>query len=233
MNEMNDLIYKIDINYTNNSGIESSISVKFCDNGLKEKVVNIGNVCITEETIKGRVLSGRLDGLDGFCGYRYDYQNGETLININPDMSINNAISLINKKKMEVGFVSAELVLSSILRNDLRVVILNKGNLSITKTVSAKNEKSENCSLQEIIDLIKLDDEGSFEVQSKKRVYKIGDNFAIEESRPLIDNDLKLQLTELSDIIDLNPQNYKALIKFKSKIQKKDNNDNINEEKSF
>ena len=90
-----------EINFVNKAGLDSSIFVSFSDNGLKVKTVKVGNVCITEETINGRVLSGRIDNLDGYCGYRYDYQNGENLTNINPNIDINTAISLINKSKRE------------------------------------------------------------------------------------------------------------------------------------
>lgn len=77
---------------------------------MKVKTVKVGNVCITEETINGRVLSGRMDNLDGYCGYRYDYQNGENLTNINPNIDINTAISLLNKSKRQPDFLTSELV---------------------------------------------------------------------------------------------------------------------------
>ena len=153
MKEINNLIYTLEINFVNTSDIDSSIFVTFHDTGLKTKIVKVGDVCITEETIKGRVLSGRMDNLEGYCGYRYDYQNGENLININPNIPINTAIACIREAKGKTDFLTAELVFSSIVRNDFRVLALNEGNLNIIKTVSAENEKSEHCSLQEIVDL--------------------------------------------------------------------------------
>ena len=233
MKKINNLIYTLEINFVNNEGVKSSISVKFCDDGLKVKSVKIGDVCITEETINGRVLSGRLDNLDGYCGYRYDYQNGENLLNINPDVSINDAVYLINKMKMESGFLTAELVLSSILRNDYRVVILKEGALNVIKTISAENENAEHCTIQESIDLLKIDGEENFAVQSKKRVYKIKGNFVVEENQSATENDIKSQLNELLSIIDFNPQNYKQLIEIKNKIQKENNSGLTNEEKSL
>lgn len=155
MNAINNLSYTLEINFVSKSGLDSTISIKFEDNGLKVKTVKVGNVCITEETINGRVLSGRIDNLDGYCGYRYDYQNGENLANINPNIDINTAISLINKSKSQPDFLTSELVLSSIIRNDYRVVILENVNLNVIKTVSAKNENSQQSCFQETINLSK------------------------------------------------------------------------------
>ena len=219
MKEINNLIYTLEIQYINNSGVNSQISIKLNDNGLKTKSVKVGNICITEETINGRILSGRFDNLDEYCGYKYDYQSGENLLNINPNTSLETAIALINNTKKEPAFLSAEFVLSSILRNDYRVVTLNKGNLNIVKTISAENEKLENCSVQENIYLVKLDGEESFVEQNKKRVYKINDKYTVEENQDVVDNDIKLQLKELSDIMSQSPYNYKKLKELKIQIQ--------------
>lgn len=219
MNAINNLSYTLEINFVNKSGLDSTVSIKFQDNGLKVKTVKIGNVCITEETINGRVLSGRIDNLDGYCGYRYDYQNGENLININPNIDINTAISLINKSKSQPDFLTSELVFSSIVRNDYRVVILNDGNLTVVKTVSAENENSEQCCFQEIINLSKQKDAESFVEQDKTRFYSL-DGKSVEGS----------QLSELSDVVSQNPQSYKELIQIKNQIQQ---SHTINEEKTL
>lgn len=233
MKKINNLIYILEIKYKNKSGLHTSISIKLHDSGLKIKSVRVGNTCITEETINGRILSGKFENPDGYCGYRYDYQNGENIQNINANISIDKATSLISTKKMKPDFISAELVLSSIVRNDYSVVILDKGCLYITKTISAENEKLEKCCLQENIELIKLEGEKSFVEKNKKSVYKIDDKCVIEENNNLDSNDIKLQLNELSDIISLNPQNYKELIQFKNQIQTINSNDTSNEGKFY
>jgi len=233
MKEINNLIYTLEINYTNKSGLDNSIIVEFNDNGLQMRSFAIGNVCIKEETINGRVLSGRLDNLDGFCGYRYNYQNGENLININPQVPIDTAVTSINKKKMELDFISAELVLSSIIRNDYRVVTLNKGNLKITRTISAENEKFEHCSIQECAELLKLDGEERFVEQDKKVIYRIADECVIEESTASENNNLKPYLIKLYAILNKYPQSYKELIELKSKIQKTTVYDSTNEENLY
>ena len=207
MNAINNLSYTLEINYINKSGLDSTISIKFQDNGLKVKTIKIGNVCITEETLNGRILSGRLDNSEGYCGYRYDYQNGENLININPNIPIENAVYLINKNKGQSDFLTTELIFSSIVRNDYRVVILDEGNLNIVKTVSAENENLEHCCLQETINLSKSKDAESFIEQDKKRVYTIN-NRTIEE----------IQNCELTDVMSQNPQNCKDLINIKNQI---------------
>lgn len=215
MNEINNLIYGLEINFVSKAGLDSSIFVSFFDNGLKVKSIRIGNDSVTEETINGRVLSGRFDNLDGLCGYKYDYQNGENLLNINPNVSINDAVSLINRIKKEQDFLIAELILSSILRNDYRVVILNEGNLNIIKTVSAENEKAEHCSVQENINLSKSMGNESFIVQNQSRVYQIGDKCFVDDS------EVKSQLSELLDILCKSPKTYKELIEIKKQTQEK------------
>ena len=209
MKEINNLIYSLKINFVNKSELDTSISVEFHDNGLKIKSIKVGDVCITEETINGRVLSGRIDNPEGYCGYRYDYQNGENLLNINPNIPIDAAISLINKSKRKTDFLTAELVLSSIVRTDYRVVILNEGNLNIIKTVSTKNESAKQCCLQETLNLTKSKGDECFVVQDEKRVYTIEDK-VVEES----------QMCDLLYIISKSPQNYKELIKIKNQIEK-------------
>lgn len=230
MNEINNLIYTLEINYTDNLGLPTLIHVEFHDNGLEVKSFKIGDTCITEETINGRVLGGKFENLTECCGYRYDYQNGEDLLNINPQIPIYTAVSLINMKNTQSDFLSAKLVLSSIVRNDYRVIILNEGNLNIIKTVSAENEKSEHCCLQETVNLLKLRDGESFVENNKKRVYKIDDRCVIEENQILENNDIKSHLIELSNILSQNPQNYKELLKIKNQNEK---THDINEEKTL
>ena len=233
MEKINNLVYTLEINYINNSSLDTSIAIKFYDNGLKIKSIKIGDVCITEETIKRRVLSGRFDNSDFYCGYRYDYQNGENLLNINPDISIDTAISLISNTKMKHDFLSAELVISSILRNDYRVLALNEGCLNIIKTVYAENEKSKHYTLQECISLLKLDGEEMFVEKDKKKIYKIDDNCLVEENETVLDSDIKSQLNELSYIISQNPHSYKDLIKLKNQILENSINNTISSEKTL
>ena len=218
MKEINNLIYSLEINIVTTSSANSSISVRFNDDCLKIKTIKVGDVTVTEETINERVLSGRLDDSSKHCGYRYDYQNGENLLNINPNIPIDTAISLINKSKKKPGFLTTELVLSSILRNDYRVVILTEGNIEIIKTVSAKNENSEQCSVQETINLSKSKSDESFVETAKKRIYTIDDRM-VEETQTSNDIKIKPLLRKLLDILNKQPKNCKELIETKKQIQ--------------
>ena len=56
MKKINNLIYALEINHINNSGLKISIFVQFNDDGLKIKSVKVGDVCVTEETINGRSI---------------------------------------------------------------------------------------------------------------------------------------------------------------------------------
>lgn len=220
MKEINNLIYTLEINYENAPGLKTSIYTQFHENGLEIKSIKVGDVCVTEETINGRVLSGRYENLDGYCGYRYDYQNGENLLNINSAVPIHTASALINSTKMKPEFLSAKLVLSSVSRNDYRVLILNKGKLNVVKTVSAENENSEPCSIQENLELMKFVGEKSFIIKNKKTAYQIGDASIIEDTQQQTDNVIKSELHELFEIFSQCPQSYKDLIMFKESAQK-------------
>ena len=218
MRLLNNLTYELHINYINNEGLNVSICVTIYDNGLESNSVRIGDVCVTEETINGRVLSGRYDENNMFCGYRYNYEknNDEYLISINPAISINEATSLINKSKMDSKFLSAKMALSSIMRDDYRVFTIQKGNLNITKTIFAENENAEMCFYQEIIELIKKDGELSFTELHKEKVYKIDDKCIVEDDTNSHAK-TKSQLKELLEIINQRPNNYKKLNDAKNK----------------
>lgn len=220
METINDLTYELKINYINNNGLNVSMSTTVNDDGLEINSVKIGNVCITEETINGRVLSGRYDENNAFCGYKYNYEknDAEYLVSINPEISINDAVTLINKVKMSPEYLSTRMVFSSILRDDYRVFAIKQGNLNIIKTISAENEKSEKCAYQEIIDLTKTDDTSGFVEVNKKQIYKIDDKCIVENDQQS-NSKIKLKLKKLLEIIKQNPNNYKKLISAKEEVQ--------------
>jgi hypothetical protein len=221
MKEINNLTYRLEIENLKNSEIETSITVEFNENGLKTKRIQAGDVCITEEMIGGRILGARLDSPDGYCGYKYDYQNNGVLLNLNPygpdEEAASLAAHLIRERQKNLDFQQADLVLSSILRNDYQVVILKEGDLKVTKTVSAENEKRENCCLQEIVNLSKSDGENSFVENHKTTVYKVNEDEVIETQTP-IDSEIKSELKALSYIMSQHPQSCKDLAKIKEQI---------------
>ena len=220
MKEINNLTYGVQIGYVNKLGEDVAIAVEMHDNGLVINSVQIGSVCVTEETIGGRVLSGRFENEEGFCGYRYDYENfGEELFNINPDVPLNTAISLINKTKMGSSVMSAKMILSSILRNDYRVVSFPEGSLNITKTISAENETAENCCFQENIVLSKQRGEDSCVEEYKETIYKVGDKVVTEEAQISDDNNANQTFADLIKIYNQNPKNYKELSSLKNQVE--------------
>lgn len=229
---MKNLTYQITIEYTNDFGKHVLISKKFHDNGLEENTTQVDNICITEETIQGRVLSGKYSNGTTPCGYRYDYEkyNNEYLTNINPTVPLNKAVDLINKTKMNSEFLSAKMVLSSLMRKDYKVVSLKSGTIDMTKTISATTENAELCLFQESISMTKDQGQSSFVHTHTKTTYQISDrSFSksvdhqkVTEQAFITNNigteasledyaDTKSKLDLLTSVAAQNPTNYKEL----------------------
>ena len=83
MEEINNLIYSMKINYTDNSGVNVSICRQMDDKGLEINSVKVGDECITEETTKIRSCQLRLVELfQAVCekyGLRYWAEAGTLL----------------------------------------------------------------------------------------------------------------------------------------------------------
>ena len=240
MENINDVIYEIQINYINNSNKDVSIYKRIQSNGLQTNIIQVDDIKITEETINGRVLSGRYDENGYYCGYRYDYASGEKLININEETPINDAVTLISKIKMKTDFLSASMALSVILRNDYKVVVLDQGSIDITKVISAIDEKGESCSFQENITISKIEDEEIFKEQHKKRIYKINGDCVVDkfeynnsdEPKEInsdmktgqsdeFRNEIKTHLRELVEVVNQSPKNLTELRELISSTQRK------------
>ena len=213
MEEMHNLTYSIQVDYINAKGLNVSICKKVNDKGLETNLIKIGDVCITEETIKGRILSGRIDVNNTYCGYRYNYDKGadEYLVNLNDNVLLDTAVSMINKTKMQSDFLTARMVLVSVLRGDYRVLSLDKGNLSIIKTVTAENEQTEKCYVQENIVLTKNEGEKVFTETKKEMICAINGNKNVEN--------VKIKLKELIEVVNKNPYCYNELIVLKQSLK--------------
>lgn len=205
--ETNNLTYTLQINYINDSGLPVVIYKHIADNGLEVISFRVGDDCVTEETINGRVLSGKYEHKVSSCGYKYNYEktDSEYLVGLNANIPVNTAVNLINKTKMNIEFLSAKMVLSSITRNDYRVLTLKKGDLQITKTATAQTETAEPYSFQEQILLSKLEGEESFTEKETNRFYKMGDT-VVE------DNNSKIKFEKLITVVKQNPTSYKDLV---------------------
>lgn len=220
MEKINNLTYSLRVDYINDAGVNVSICRKINDNGLELNLVQVGNTRVCKETINGRILSGRYDDENSFCGFRYNYnrKDHEYLVNINESISLDAAINLINKTKMSPNFLSAKMVFTSLLNNNFRVSILSKGNLKVTKTASAENEYGEKCFLQERTYLSKLEGEECFIATSKETICKIDNDCVILDASA--EYDKQRHIKELNEIIDQNPHNYKELKNAKKTIEK-------------
>ena len=203
MEELKNLTCEIKIQYINDAGTNIIISKRIDENGLEVKRVHLGDVCVTEETIGGRVLSGKYTDKTTSCGYRYDYKknNSEYLTIDNENISLEETVRLINSTKMDVEFLHAQMVFASIVRKDFKVCILKKGTLNITKTVTAQNGQGEECGYRELVSLSKSAGEELFTAVSKEQSCK-------KEEAP---DHLKV----LIDIIEQNPNSYKELREIK------------------
>ncbi len=230
MDKLNNLTYDIQIDFINNSGNPITISKRIQDNGLETNTFQTNEVCISEETINGRVLSGRFETKDCFCGYKYNYdeKSSNYLVSLNDEISIDTAVSLINKVKATEEFWNAKLALTSLMKNDYRVFAINKGNIDLTKSVSAKNKNSQDCAYTEFIHLSKQAGEEIFSEKSRETTYEIGDEFISDSSASKEKiNDLKVQMKDLIKVLNQNPNNYKDLIKIKESDQQSPNSPSI------
>lgn len=230
MKELEKLTYLLEIEYED-AGSTINLSLKFNDEGLKEKSVKVGNESVIEQYTNGRVLSGRFDRGNEHGGWEYDYQKGEVVYALeDSNMSVEDSENEIEKIKKK--FHSSDFVLYPILRNDYKNIALDEGSINVTRTLSAQNEKSEQCVLQEQIKLFKPEDDDCVKEESKKRIYKLNDR-EIEESQTLVDGVVKSQLMKLSEIMSQYPHNYHKLIELKNSILSDVNNNKIDEGNSY
>jgi hypothetical protein len=212
MVELNNLINELKMDYVNESGANVSVGKRISEDGLETKFIQVGDVCVAEDTINGRVLSGSVSDKNMICGYKYNYEEGGALINLNEDIDLDTAIGLINKTKMKTEFLSAKMAFSFISRNEYVAFSLGNGDLNIQKTIIAEDEKSERYLLQENISLFSANGE-SLEEKHRERIYKIDDNDVVDNS-----GDRQYKFKTIIEIMEQNPKNYKELIKIKNDI---------------
>jgi hypothetical protein len=222
METLNNLAFFIQVDFINDSGHPVTISRKIQDNGLETNTIQVDDVLISEETINGRVFSGTFESKDYFCGYKYDYENGsgERLLNLNENVPLDTAINLINKTKSSPEFWNAKLMLSVLMRNDYKIYAIKQGSIDFSKSVSAENEKHQNCSYTEFLHLSKQSGEERFSEKGKEIAYEIDDKFISEnDSNKKECEALKSEMKELVEIASLSPNDCKDLIKIKNVVQ--------------
>lgn len=232
MQEINNVEYCIQVDYINDSKSNVSVCKKLKDNGIEFNSIKVGDVCLEEETIKGRVLSGKLYNKDGCCGYKYNYENktSDYLVNINENIPLDNAISLINKTKMKGDFLNAKMFFNLILRKDYKTISLQNKNINIIKSISAVNDSSDNYFYQEKTFISNFQDESFLEGKNEK-TFKINgvdivEKFSYNNQNEYVDLDkssnvVKQKMKQLLEIVEQNPKNYKELMSIIDKIQGK------------
>lgn len=215
---LNNLSYEINVEYINDGELVFLTGLKMQDNGLEVSFTKMGDISITEEKIKGRVLSGRYDKQEMHCGYKFNYERTDKdyLQILNPDISLDKTVTLINDTKMSANFLLAKMVLSSIMRKDYRVLVLTKGKLKVEKIISAENEKKEKCHYCEIQNLVKSNKKSLFVEEQKEQIYEINGECYYKNSDDLKNSNIEQTLNELVQAFNNNPINYKVLIDIKN-----------------
>ena len=79
MENIYNLSYDLQVNYTNESGRLVSIGKALYDSGVESKYIKVDDVCVAEETINGRVLSGTYEDQSLCCGYWYNYEKEDKI----------------------------------------------------------------------------------------------------------------------------------------------------------
>ena len=219
METIKNLSYEVKINYIDDSGENVFINKKIFDNGLDIETTQVGDIAITEEKIKGRILSGLYEDKKINCGFRYNYDGDEDtyLVGTNRRFSVNDSANLINKTKMSHDFVNAMAVLYVVMRNECKIFSVNDGDIFVEKLISAENEKAEQCSVKENIKLSKLKNENGFYEAFHENVYSMGDETVVENKKE--NSELKQKLNQLVEILNKKPNNYYKLIEAKESVQ--------------
>lgn len=215
MSALTNLTYQLKIHYVDNSGANVVIYKKICDNGLEVKSIQVGDICVTEETIAGRVLSGKYEDKKTVCGYRYHYEKdgAEYLENINEKVPLASAINMINKTKMTSAFLSAKMTFVSISRSD-KVFSINDGTIDVEKTAFAEDNQSQLYQYKESSLQTKTPGDETFFETSKTCIYQIDDS--VVESPLDVD---KENFSTLAAVVDKTPTTYKELIETKTTTQ--------------
>lgn len=203
---MSDLTYVIQVDYINDSNEKVSVSRTIYDTGLEVNSISVNGICVVEETINGRVLSGSYISKELECGYRYNYDVDtvdEYLVTTNKDLSLNDTVNLINKTKMKQEFLFAKLIFNMLLRKDYKVVTLKSPSLTMTRRASGVDEDCNVYSCEECLTICKNNE--FFEEFDRGVTCRINEMVISDD----VDEDL---FVELKQIIDKNPLTYKSLI---------------------
>jgi hypothetical protein len=221
---MSNLIYSVQVDFINDSGEKVSVVRTMYDTGLESNSIKVGDVCVIEETINGRVLSGTYRSSELECGYRYNYESEnleDYLVCTNSDVSLNKTVDLINKTKMKHEFFYGLFTFNIVLRKDYRILTLKNPNIAVTRTVSSIDDTSMECECKESVAILKSSRDDIFKERAKRTVYRIdGDVVGDEFSSIAQGNNIEIQMSEqdgakfddLRAILEQKPRTHKELL---------------------
>ena len=182
---LNNIEYEINVEYIDKTGKNISISHKMNDQGSEIKTIKIEDQTLTEETLNGRRVSASFNSKDEKCGFRFNYEEEDPdkyLVSLTKDKTPEQAADIISHKT-SVGSVFNEprYILSPIQEGSLKIVMLESGEINVTRTVSAQNENSDNYLYKECVCLSKTNPEEECVEKSKASLYQIND-IKVEEA---------------------------------------------------
>ena len=219
---MKELTYIIQIDYINDFNEKVSVSRTIYDTGLVVNSISVNNICVVEETINRRILSGSYISEELECGYRYNYDavtSDEYLFTINKELSLNETVNLINKTKMKQEFGLSMMIFNMVLRKDYKVITLKESNIKVSRKVCASDDGVDVYEYEEILDLTKRDEQ-QFDESIKRIVCKLNDNVLIDEmhecDEEIYMNDMKFNV--LKEALDQNFRTYRDLLNFLNQV---------------
>ena len=112
---------------------------------------------------------------------------------------------------MQRDFLLTRMALGPILKDEYKIFALRQGEIFITKTASAENEKDEKCVYQKSFTLSKTETDECFTKIHEEQSYKIN-------NQPISEKDAQMELNGLFEIVNNNPTTYKDLIASKKSI---------------
>lgn len=95
---------------------------------------------LTEQTIKGRVLGASIKTNDESMGYRYDYSNGEMLVNLNPEHDMACVLKQIQSWQNDQTIKQAKYFLTLAKHGQLLLIPKDITNVVATKLNSETAE---------------------------------------------------------------------------------------------
>lgn len=219
---MKDLTYSIQVDFINDFGEAVSVGRVIYDTGLERNYICVNNICVVEETINGRVLSGSYISKELECGYRYNYDADtvdDYLVTTNKELSLNDTVNLINKTKMKQEFGLSMMIFNMVLRKDYKVITLKESDIKVSRKVSMCDDCLDVYEYEEILHLDKREDQ-QFEESKKRIVCRLNDAVEIDETYECNEEGYMkdMKFNGLKEIVGKNFRTYRDLLNFLNQV---------------